>query len=645
VREICGDRGEPEYEAAQCLERLIVGEWGELDGPLQKVSIVTAAQCPGQKVRDIDLLLLVRLKPPLSVHVPGAGELGLPSEVHVKSLCVTVEVKDHSPDAVEYMLNGEVRVRYPTHWHNASAQSRKQVFSLKGYLEYAPESPVPFIAGVVWLRGVPQRELPSGHHNVVGMDATWPDFVRAILAQQKPSFRDGFEILNAERQHGDITRVRNVFALARRPSKLDRRKLEIIAGEGVAPDLDVLRSGERQVVYRGRGGTGKTIALLHLAYDRYVRAQQRTLFLTYNVALAAEAERLLTIRGIRDQVAGPSIRVETIQTFIGQVLRATGLLGDGEDFSSVYASRKQPLLDYLNDSDLARVVREESDLLIWDLVCVDEAQDCPADERDILHRLFGPERCVIADGIDQMVRIEPPCDWQPTPEIKTLTQSRYLKKSLRLQHCLCRFANAVAQGLGLDTWQLEPNSDLPGGRVIITTQAEFPSDALYARVAALSRENGNDPVDMLFCVPHNLVDQAATSNPCRPARVFAEKGRKVWDGTRAEGREIPILDYDLHRFVQYESCRGLEGWATFLYGLDTFYESKLRQLRGTGSGETGAPERRAQVCAAEWLMIPLTRCINTLVIHLDRSDSVVGRLLLDTASRFGDFVEVTDVPG
>ena len=83
MRELCGDEQEPEYDAARCLERLIVDEWGELADPMQKVSIITAAQCPGQKVHDIDLLLLIRLKQPLRIRILKSVDLELPSEVHI----------------------------------------------------------------------------------------------------------------------------------------------------------------------------------------------------------------------------------------------------------------------------------------------------------------------------------------------------------------------------------------------------------------------------------------------------------------------------------------------------------------------------------------------------------------------------------
>src|SRR5262249_33268642 len=119
--QIHGDEHSAEYQAAADLERLIRREWGDFRETHQKVAGIASAQCHGQKVRDIDDLLLVQLLDELRVRIPRAHQLGLPGEVYVKSLCVTLEVKAHPPELVDYTENGDVRVRYPDYWHNASA--------------------------------------------------------------------------------------------------------------------------------------------------------------------------------------------------------------------------------------------------------------------------------------------------------------------------------------------------------------------------------------------------------------------------------------------------------------------------------------------------------------------------------------------
>src|SRR5262249_17420915 len=142
---------------------------------------------------------------------------------------------------------------------------------------------------------------------------------------------------------------------------------------------------------------------------------------------------------------------------------------------------------------------------------------------------------------------------------------------------------------------------------------------LFEEMFERNREAGNDPIDMLVCVPGTLVDRTSEEPVrCIPARQLLRRGLAVWDGTHEAGRSRPLLDHQIHRFVQYESCRGLEGWIAFLLALDGFHEQKRARL-WTDNPDLAPPERDrlSRVLANEWLMIPLTRCISTLVIQLE----------------------------
>jgi hypothetical protein len=641
--EVIGEPGTREYEAACQMRDRIRSAWGRsIEEPLQKISLLTQVQLTRQNVNDIDVLLLLRLREPQVVTVPFAAVRNLPLQVYVKSLCVCLEVKDHSPSGVDITDSGWVRVKYPGHWHDASKQNRDQVHALRNYLDQVGIT-VPFVAGAVWLRGYPQAEMPEGVRKVLAAEATWPDAVGAILEHQRTFFRDGFHYLEGENEPGSLTRIRHHFAEPIKPSTLDRRKLEAIAKAGIQAVIDNAVPGEHQLVFRGRGGTGKTIALLHLAYDRYVRFWQRSLFLTYNVALAAEIERLLRILSVRERVGDSSIRVETMLGFLARVASRGGLIPEGVDFLEQLKHIKASLLEHLADTTWLQLIREESDLLAWDLVCIDEAQDSPEDERDILHRLFGPQLCLVADGIDQMVRLTQSCNWMPGA-IKGQSRTRFLVKSHRLELNLVRFVNAVAVALGLEGWQLGENADLPGGRVILTFDPDPRGGELFAALSQNNKEIGNDPIDMLFCVPSMLVNSDSTDLiRCIPARRLSSRGLEVWDGTHAKGRERPLVSNQLHRFVQYESCRGLEGWITFLLGLDRFHEQKQSWYRAMRSDlSQGEVEKQAQIHADEWLMIPLTRCISTLVIQLASPDSSLSKILLHVADGHRDYVEIQD---
>jgi len=129
--------------------------------------------------------------------------------------------------------------------------------------------------------------------------------------------------------------------------------------------------------------------------------------LTYNRTLAADIRRLLALMGIRDGVAERSIAVSTVNDLVREWSVALGLVdSDVGDTSQEYGAQKSRLLSQLRDWGMPRheifeLVKGASHGLIWDYVMVDEAQDWPRDERDLVYQLYGHERIVLADGIDQ----------------------------------------------------------------------------------------------------------------------------------------------------------------------------------------------------------------------------------------------------
>jgi len=641
MREIFGEPGDSEYEAARQLGLLMDSTWGnQLQDVRQKVAMKIAAKCHGQNVRDIDVLVMLSLKSPLPVIIPEALEIQLPSIVHVKSLLAAVEVKDHPPQKVRFNANAQVEVLYTdSGWKNASSQSDSQNIAVRKYLATVGITPVPYVTNIIWLRGVPQNSLPKPPHNVIGADATWEHFIRACMSQMNAWYKDGFHLLNAESQVGTVTRVKKLFTENIQPSLLDRRKLDAISREAAEAFLADALPGKKQLILRGRGGTGKTIGLLTFAYDQYIKQNSRTLIITYNIALASDLERLLTILNVRNTADGRTIHVDTVHGFLRSVLFDAGLIDGSEDFFSVYDLKKQELLELLADKEMHLAIRAGTDAGTYDFVCVDEAQDFPEDERDIIHKLFDVVNCVIADGVDQLVRPTILCDWRHTSDARDFTHTVPLRYSLRMQSNLCMFANAFALKMGLSEWRVEPNPQLPGGRIVVSRDPDFLTSKLYAELNRESRAAGNLPVDMLFCVPNSLIEREHDETYCIPCKSFIKSGRRIWDGTRRDVRKIPALENEMHRFVNYESCRGLEGWTTVLYGFDDFFASKLQN----SSFQTSEPDSLTlHLKAAEWLMIPLTRCINTLVINLRNRDSVVSRLLEELASELPDFVEICE---
>lgn len=96
------------------------------------------------------------------------------------------------------------------------------------------------------------------------------------------------------------------------------------------------------------------------------------------------------------------------------------------------------------------------------------------------------------------------------------------------------------------------------------------------------------------------------------------------------------------RIVQYDSCRGLEGWTVINYAFDDFYDYKYEQWLAAPQDLGGlfdTKEELAAALAAQWAMIPLTRAMDTLVISISGHPSVVKDALMDVQKRRSDFIE------
>jgi hypothetical protein len=121
-----------------------------------------------------------------------------------------------------------------------------------------------------------------------------------------------------------------------------------------------------------------------------------------------------------------------------------------------------------------------------------------------------------------------------------------------------------------------------------------------------------------------------------------ERGFSVWDGVDpASRRDYPRSTKD-NRIVQYDSCRGLEGWVVVLDALDDLWEFKYREALVSPflSGISMSPEERARRTAWTWCMMALTRPIDTLVITLRDRGSEVSQVLYRIADAHPDLVEL-----
>ncbi|WP_338504434.1 hypothetical protein V6R86_10715 [Sphingomonas kaistensis] len=624
-----------EHEAAQQLARLAVQYDPDLESSTAvSLEIFPSAQCFGQKTRDIDLLVFYG-------DFRGADRKFTTSRGRkVQSLCVTIEVKGHQPHQIEFQ-GAKCSVRYNGELHDVTAQSESQKFSLRNYIKNQPKRPrPPWIINLIWLTRMNTASLPQATSNIIGMDVTWRDFL------EKCALMDGGD------NHGKdvatffgraaIRGVTEIFSKELQASRIDRKKLEGITRSVLDRQQYMDKLGSQLLIFRGRGGTGKTVRLLQLAYQSYTAAGLRVLILTYNKALMADIHRLLKLLGTKQVVGGQSLTINSIYSFMHRWLSSLEIIEkEQSDFLENYQLYKQQALEMIESgaitaSDIELAKERYSADLRWDLVLIDECQDWPANERDLLYRLYGAERFVIADGVDQLVRGTEVTDWrQGTKGIGS--QVVPLHKSLRLKASLCQAVTHFADEIDFSHWRLEPVHEAQGGKVIVVS-GDGLSEDLYRKLTDAAKKDGNEAIDILTCVPPSWVVSGVDGRKCS---VVAEKMRQwgydVWDAVDPENREAYPTSVSQYRIVQYESCRGLEGWTVVCFGLDQFYEHKLKNadISDESRGDLFFDEGDTALSyAKKWLMIPLTRAIDTLVVHVSSEESNVGLALRELHRRY-----------
>lgn len=643
-----------EYAAAKRLERRLLDLWPDLArSKTDIVRIFVGLKMHGQKIEDLDLVVIGTFAEARQFDVewkfyPRDGEPFTPKSAKVRNFALVIEVKSHTATGVRFE-NSVASVRYvrngQSSWECVTEKNRAQMFEFKKWLDRFGLDHI-HVQNLVLFTGLKERDLPPRPHVCIASDTSFERILN-VLGQVTNPREQGRRVTlshGSEDAFDRLLAANSPLFMTLEPTPLDRRRMDLIAKTAL-PDTWLEDLGKRQILLRGRGGVGKTVILLQMAFRAFDQSGQRSLVLTFNKALVADMRRTMSLLGVPRGVEGGGVAVETVHGFIGRLMMKLGIIADYSGFLDDYDRHKASLLDYLRSGavtpeDLAAMMRTDATDFDWDLVFVDEGQDWPGDEIAILNAVYGPRRLVVSDGVDQYVR-ESVADW--TSDLaKGQSTMRRLKKCLRMKANVASFVADVALGLGLDDWDLVPNADAVGGRVII-----FEGDlaAEPARVAGLveeARKLGNFPVDLLACVPPQSVIRTSSGMGSAGAEAIVLGGGKVWDGTARDVREHYPTDREELRFVQYDSCRGLEGWTTINYDLDQFWDYKARQWLSEDHAHDSLMESREEAAerhAARWIMIPLTRAIDTLVINLGSAPGPLRSVFRQVAENRPDFVE------
>jgi hypothetical protein len=683
---IKGQLDTDEYKAGLELKALFEKSMPpEIDGDISIVSNVTLF---GQEVKDVDLVVFGKLGIGFYKNLkfrPKGQDESIKKNVYFNSFCFTIELKKHFLKDIRIGAMNNVLVTYNGKNHDVTYQSEKQKYSLRTYLKNIEEvKNSVFVTNFIWLKNVTSKELleltKKGEHNILPSQFSIDWLLMLILSQSKPkennnsfwvssswshnkidfnNFEKAFDLFeNVKKNVGNISRTH--FEKMSKKVLKDQKFAEAI--------LNNTETDGKFVIIQGKAGTGKTVKLLNIACDLCLNYQKRCLILTYNFTLVADIRRTLTFAHIPDGVGRESVRIMTLFKFFIDLFEAFGIytgqdvLDDAEFFKN-YESYCKTLAEFIKenkkpDTDIEDIMKQNHQLVSWDYIMIDEAQDWNPFEVEILYSIFGPSKIVISQAPDQKIRPSNNPKWvKPKWQLdKDFVQTNE-KKSFRQKANLVNFVNQFASKFNL-AWELEPNKEFHGGKVIITSN--YTSE-LHNELYADCLKSGNKAYEMLFLVaPSKIVydgEKKITFKKIEKDETVITKTIKLkhcslvnefegeidfWDGTNKELRRDYPVKVDQHRLIQYESCRGLEGWTVVSIEIDELVKNLSKHYKEEEDPyelTLESPEEKKNRYIYMWSLIPLTRAIDTLVITIKDKESEIAKKLFELYNENKDFIE------
>jgi len=203
---------------------------------------------------------------------------------------------------------------------------------------------------------------------------------------------------------------------------------------------------------------------------------------------------------------------------------------------------------------------------------------------------------------------------------------------------LVSFVNKVAEKININ-WEVEPKEELIGGRIVISCSGY--QKELHDQLLKECLSKGNKAYEMMYLVPPSLVERDGKKKHFKETARFSEMNIYLWDGTDSDLRTEYPTELNQHRLLQYESCRGLEGWTVVCLDFDQFVKYKMETYEEEKVNELALEsfdEKRDRFVYL-WSLIPLTRAIDTLVITINDKESKIHRILREIYEENPDFIQ------
>lgn len=235
----------------------------------------------------------------------------------------------------------------------------------------------------------------------------------------------------------------------------------------------------------------------------------------------------------------------------------------------------------------------------------------------------------------QFVRNVEVCDWSIVSGRKNIK----LKTCLRQKKNLISFINHFSKEYG-NVNAISGSEKFPGGKVIIVGEDQYFK--ILKRELKSLKDAGNIPYDMLYFVPYSLVETVDGGHRFANIKQYEKNDILIWDGTNETNRRNFSVLGNEARLLQYESSRGLEAWTVCCVHFDVFIENKMSSFEPESQASVLLLESREEQFSKyilNWILMPLTRGIDTIIISLKDIDSEVGKILKTMSEEYADYVQ------
>jgi hypothetical protein len=295
-------------------------------------------------------------------------------------------------------------------------------------------------------------------------------------------------------------------------------------------------------------------------------------------------------------------------------------------------------------------------------VLVDEAQDCHRLEKEILISIFGSANIVVANGgKEQLIRHIELCNWEVSKAKKLSVKKHSTRtKSFRIKKTVVDFCNFVANKFQI-ALNLEPFDSEDDGELLIDfrqNHTETEITEIFNFLNLKGKVNGCTPYESLLVLLESNTQREGlekSSEPNIESAIINEYGNiedskhkkrgtwkhlkglekhefMFWDGTVEDKSQLIVPSPNESRVIYYESCRGLEAWAVACFAIDKFFNQKREDpdaekflIEDMFLNQNN--EKRKSMYAATWVLMSLTRVIDTQYIQINDINSEFGKVV------------------